>query len=1119
MKFIIRFIKIFFIFLLFANKYSYAQIPILDSVRQISVNATHNCSITTNNDLYCWGDNRYGQLGNGTFIYSKIPIKIMQNVNYVSTIYGEPFINNDAPRTCAITTNGKLYCWGRNHKGQIGNGDEINQVYPVEILSDVASVSLGASHTCAVKTNGMLYCWGSNERGQLGDGTQERSLTPKLILKGITNVTLSADYSCAIKNDHKLYCWGDNFFMQASPNVDSEIITTPSLISDDVLHVTLGIGSSDRRSDGMTPYGAQTCFITLNNDLYCFGDFFNELKFVAPNIRKVLLGNLDICTISLDDELNCYSEFGHTGYGVLIDVNMQDVYDASVNWFYICIVKNSGELYCYGGNKYGQLGIGYECINVDSNNEEDEEYGLCEKMSIREPQLILQDVKKVSLNSTNACALKSTGALYCFGNNDNWQVGNGNSVKEIVVPQKILENASNVKLTSITNGFNDELPNTCVIKEDKGLYCFGSNDYGQVGNGTTSMQATPVLVLENVRLVKQGIYNTCALTYDADLYCFGNNDYGQIGNGTTQNEPTPYKVLENVRNFSIGGSYEFNTHVCAVTNDDTLYCWGDNQHGQIGNDSFTVQVTPYEILTNVRSVSLGEMHSCAIKKDNSLWCWGYNEFGQVGDASFDDASTPREVLQDVSTVSLGDGITCAIKITGEAYCFGEYSASGSFVYQNTPIEIMQNVSSVSLKFLHGCLVTTNATLYCWGYNSNGQVGNGTTEDQASLQEIMQGVVSVSVGIAHTCAVKFDGSLYCWGYNNYGQIGNITPTWSIPITSPYKIIDGVESVNVSYVHTCAIKTDKSLYCWGDNHFGLLNGQTSYLPNEVYDGSAEAPEFYNDCTLHWNAEKINHPCENEMGNMCYETATIQCFTNNDVPSVVCSAGANCCEDALYSLIGNDCYKGIGACVGTGKYYCSGESEDSAVLCNAKEGTPSIEKCNDIDDDCDSLIDEDFNVGTKCETSEGIGEIVCKNENESYCKINIPFTPTPTPTPPIEPTIDVVTPYTNLPKPILLQNKKMLVVRLPKINKASFNKDKSNPTASFKYITRLEKTNRNGNKDVNYKLNVRIFKTHKKNAIRFKKMDLGTYAVKYRVLIKKKKKEKRTRMSQRVTIRIKK
>ena len=326
--------------------------------------------------------------------------------------------------------------------------------------------------------------------------------------------------------------------------------------------------------------------------------------------------------------------------------------------------------------------------------------------------------------------------------------------------------------------------------------------------------------------VSVGAYHSAAITKDGSLYTWGWNGYGQLGDGTKTDKYIPKKIMDNVKLVSLG-----DFHSAAITKDGSLYTWGRNNYGQLGNRTTTDSLTPIKIMDNVQSVSLGGYHSAAITKDGRLYTWGSNAYGQLGNGTAGNLTnhTPIKVMDNVQSVSLGDRYCAAITKDGSLYTWGENiegqlgNGTAGYTPNPTPIKVMDNVQSVNLGSYHSAAITKDGSLYTWGDNNEGQLGNGTTTNSLTPIKIMDNVQSVSFGYYYSAAITKDGSLYTWGDNYGGTLGNGTTTDSL---TPIKIMDNVQSVSFGGYHGAAIAKDDSLYTWGDNENGQLgNGTTT------------------------------------------------------------------------------------------------------------------------------------------------------------------------------------------------------------------------------------------------------------------------------------------------------
>ena len=359
---------------------------------------------------------------------------------------------------------------------------------------------------------------------------------------------------------------------------------------------------------------------------------------------------------------------------------------------------------------------------------------------------------------------------------------------------------------------------SCSILGNGSLMCWGLNNRGQIGIGNTLNAHSPEWVDlgsgTNVTEVVNGFRHTCAILENGSLMCWGENLDGQMGNGQQyQTQTTPLWVdLGAGRTAASIDADSQNT--CAIVDNGSLYCWGENANGMLNDDPLQLgrQTTPrwIDLGGNAASeVSVGSMNVCSILNNGSLYCWGDDSYGQLarGSVTGSDSWVPLHV-------DFGAGVA---------------------------------VAQIDLGSQHVCAIVDNGSLYCWGRNSNGALGNGSagfsqSTGTPSWVDLGTGrtAVAVSAGGFHTCAIVDNGSLYCWGLNSGGQAG-IGSTVS-SITTPQWVNLGVGrtaiAVSAGSQHTCAILDNGELKCWGQDYNGALGngvGTSSYtIPQTVPGG---------------------------------------------------------------------------------------------------------------------------------------------------------------------------------------------------------------------------------------------------------------------------------------------
>ncbi len=318
-----------------------------------------------------------------------------------------------------------------------------------------------------------------------------------------------------------------------------------------------------------------------------------------------------------------------------------------------------------------------------------------------------------------------------------------------------------------------------------------------------------------------GYSHSLALKPDGSLWAWGSNGIGQLGDGTTTQRSKRVQVLTGVAAVAAGWF-----HTLAIKTDGSLWAWGSNGSGELGDGTTTHRTTPVQVLTGVAAVSAGDDYTLAIKTDGSLWAWGRNDEGQLGDGTTTDRTTPVQVLTGVAAVSAGYEHTLAIKTDGSLWAWGDNwkgrLGDGTAISRHTPVQILTGVAAVSVGLGHTLAIKTDGSLWAWGWNQDGQLGNGATSDRHRPLKVLTGVAAVSAGYGHSLAIKTDGSLWAWGHNWAGQLGDGTTHTRY---TPVQILAGVAAVSTRVVHTLARKTDGSLWAWGKNRQGELgNGST-------------------------------------------------------------------------------------------------------------------------------------------------------------------------------------------------------------------------------------------------------------------------------------------------------
>ena len=352
--------------------------------------------------------------------------------------------------------------------------------------------------------------------------------------------------------------------------------------------------------------------------------------------------------------------------------------------------------------------------------------------------------------------------------------------------------------------------------------------------------------------VAAGLEHTCALTADGSAWCWGSNEFDQLGvadDGTTcvredRDIPcrrTPVAVSGGLRFQRISAGA---MHTCGLATDARVYCWGDNLRGQIGDPAVRRSAAPVPIATTAlfADVAAGGEHSCALRTDAVAVCWGANDMGQVGvgsNSSGFGAPTALSATLRFASIAAGTQRTCArVAADGAAFCWGatwvnriggvEVTRS-----QNAPQRVQTSVAFASLAVGANttCGISVASAAYCWEGNPAGAIGDGTSSGSLTPQPVSGGMSFsvISTGQQQTCAVADTGFAYCWGAGSFGELG-ISPAFlrsrcgqtRIPCSSfPERVSGWRQFVMVSAGlgnHSCGVTVGGNIYCWGAGSMG-------------------------------------------------------------------------------------------------------------------------------------------------------------------------------------------------------------------------------------------------------------------------------------------------------------
>ncbi|WP_374001460.1 CUB domain-containing protein [Bdellovibrio bacteriovorus] len=659
---------------------------VFKTVLKVVAARNNQCAIYSDNRLFCWGDNYYGQLGLG-------------HKNRVGTIVeplpGTTFIDVSitTQSICAITSAKKLKCWGYNYYGDLGIGSTTDQTSPADVDSaeNYVQVSLGANGACALTELGKVKCWGRNVSGTNGDGTTANSSTPQLIDSSVTytSVHRKSGTACGITAAQELKCWGGNSYQQIVVGSTSNVLT-PTVVDAGTTYLSATGGST-------------VCGITTANKLKCWGwnNNSNVGAYAGTNpvvTRATIDGATNYlfisddmgyrCAITSNNDLKCWGEVRGTvnSNQTTLLTSPTDVNDGikysqiAMAGYGACGVSTDGQIVCMGDhyNNWFEPAILFDLTLVDTDT----------------------TVSDYGVGSAGACAIKSDGLALCLGAH----AGAGSTVST----PAIVDNGSNFtggKAVPSNNG-------SCVINGSGQMFCSGANGFGAVGNGATESYVpymSPVAhSIAFANTARETFYCGYGISTSGTFYAWGSESSCPSRTPAAVDTGTTYKP----ETLAVADSL-----ACAITTGDQLKCFGyDGGTGHLGGVSRNTP-TLMDSGTQYRFVSVAYALICGITTADKVKCWGANSTGKVGNGTTTNTSVPYTVdsTETFTKLSVGSSPVCAITSGQVLKCWGYWGDYTGNLTVTSPTVVNAGTSYLDIKVgsSSALAMTTDGKLHYW----------------------------------------------------------------------------------------------------------------------------------------------------------------------------------------------------------------------------------------------------------------------------------------------------------------------------------------------------------------------------------------------------------------------
>lgn len=808
-----------------------------DKIVQFKSANNASFALTNLGDMYGWGQNSEysdGALGLGDSVNRNIPTKI----SFPGLTGKIVAFDTSGLRTVAISDKGEVYTWGNNSKGQLGLGNNNATINVPTKLSykfdnSIAKVWMtGYGTTFVMTSDGDMYAWGYNAEGQTTQSpTESAQTTPTIVDKSkfdgqVIEVDSMYDTVFAITDKGSLYSWGGKTVRPDRLDVKN----IPTIINSSSFDGTVQMVDGWYISSNS---GYNAIMLTDAGSVWIFGQSgFKKLDMNGVDGKIVSLLSNGANHFFIKTAAGTYYAYGDNNFGELglgdkndrtipsklpLDNIGSGIAEISPGYDQTLLLSNDGDLYSAGDNSMGALGQG--------NNDD-----LSTFTRIKSMPPLTPNIKSVTFGNTPA---------------NNFIVQDDSTITATVPASTT---AGTVDVTVADNDGNVVKTTSYTYLNPMSLTGITPNNGSVAGGNSVTISGANMLRGKGIKKIVAGSGHTLALITDGKLYAWGNNNYGQLGFGDTTNRTTPTALPTTDFDGTVISVATGLSYTIALTDNGSVYGWGYNSNGQLGQNDATNRSAPVKIQQSyfggdkVTSIAAGRGRIFAITSAGKLYAWGNNNYGQLGLGDQASRSIPTEVSRsnfgnkNISAIVVGGNQTIALTADNKLYAWGSNTYGELGTGDNTArnIPTLVNISSLngSIKALaagdsYSMVLTTAGKIYAWGNNGYGQLGLNDTNNRNIPTEVattnMDGTVAaISAGGSHALALTTTHKLYTWGNNNYGQLGfGDTTSRKVPTEVPTSGFSGaVISLAAGDTHTLVLVSPGKLYAWGNNDNGQL-----------------------------------------------------------------------------------------------------------------------------------------------------------------------------------------------------------------------------------------------------------------------------------------------------------